>query len=115
MRDSEYQDSGNLSAFLAGALVGAGVALLFAPQTGSRMRGMLRDYAARAKDELDGAVEQGSEAWDRAVEGGQRFVQKGQDTVRRAGRQAKDFVESAREEVEKAVEGVTQDTSRRQR
>ena len=113
MREFDYQDSGNLSAFLAGALVGAGIALLFAPQTGSQMRGMLRDYASRAKDELDGAVEQGAEAWDRAMEGGQEFVQKGKDTFRRAGRQAKSFAESAREEMEEAVEGVKQETSGR--
>ena len=115
MREIEYQDSGNLSAFLAGALVGAGIALLFAPQTGSQMRSMLRDYASRAKDELDGAVEQGAEVWDRAVDSGEEFAQKGKDAIRRAGRQAKEFVESAREEMAEAVEGVKQETGGRRR
>ena len=47
------------------AVIGAGVALLFAPQTGTELRGILRNYAARAKDE---AMERGKAAWDTAVE-----------------------------------------------
>lgn len=33
-----------IPAFLAGALLGAGMALLLAPQSGSQLRGMLRGY-----------------------------------------------------------------------
>ena len=52
MGSSDMHESGNFSAFIAGALLGAGVALLLAPQSGSQMRGLLRDYASRAKEEL---------------------------------------------------------------
>ena len=55
-------ESGSLSVFFTGALIGACVALLFAPQSGAQMRGLLRDYAARAKDELDDVIDQGAEA-----------------------------------------------------
>jgi gas vesicle protein len=33
-----------IPAFLAGGLIGAGMALLLAPQSGSQLRGMLRGY-----------------------------------------------------------------------
>ena len=55
MGSMDRSESGNLAGFFAGALVGAGIALLFAPQAGAQLRGILRDYAARAKDELDEA------------------------------------------------------------
>ena len=58
------EDSSNWSAFMAGALIGAGVALLLAPQSGTELRSSLRDYASKAKDELDEATEQGRAAWD---------------------------------------------------
>ena len=64
MESSDRHESGNLSAFITGALVGAGVALLFAPQSGAQLRGLLRDYAARATDELDEAVDHGAEVLD---------------------------------------------------
>lgn len=67
MRDDEYeyyQEPMGWSTFLAGALIGAGVALLFAPQTGAELRGMLRTYASRARDE---AMDRGKGARDSAV------------------------------------------------
>lgn len=96
MGSSHKHESGTLSVFIAGALVGAGVALLFAPKSGSQMRGLLRDYAARAKDELDEAVDLGTDAWNRARDRGEELIEKGQNTLREAGRQAKGFAEAGR-------------------
>ena len=93
MRLSDKQEHGNLSTFLTGALVGAGVALLFAPQSGREIRGLLRDYAARAKEEYGNAMERGAEAWSSATERGQEFVEQGKESLREAGRQAKGLAE----------------------
>lgn len=93
---SSRSESGNLAGFFVGALVGAGIALLFAPQAGAQLRGFLRDYAARAKDELDEAVDQGTELLDSTVAQGQEFLEKGKETLRETGRQAKDFAEAGR-------------------
>ena len=93
MRPSDRQESCNLSSFLRGALVGAGVALLFAPQAGREIRGLLRDYVARAKEGFGEAVERGAEAWDEARERGQEFVAQGKEAVREAGRQAQGVAE----------------------
>jgi gas vesicle protein len=96
---SDRHEAGNFSAFIVGALVGAGVTLFFAPRSGSQMRGLLRDNAARAKDELNDAVGRGTKAWGSAKDGGQEFVEKGKESLREAGRQAKGFAESARKTV----------------
>lgn len=87
------------SAFIAGALIGAGVALLVAPQRGSELRGMLRDYANRAKDDL---AEQGKEAWDTAVERGKEYYDKGEDAIRDVGRSAKEFAKQGQDAAQDA-------------
>jgi gas vesicle protein len=96
MGSSDRSKSGNLTGFFVGALVGAGIALLFAPQAGAQLRGFLRDYAARAKDELDEAVDHGAELLDSTVAHSQKFLEKGKDSLRETGRQAKEFSEAGR-------------------
>ena len=81
--DERADDAMDWSAFLAGALIGAGVALLFAPARGTELRSKLRDYADRAKDEL---MEQGREVWDTAVRRGKEYYDNGEEVVRDAGR-----------------------------
>ena len=107
MQPSNNYESGNLSVFITGALIGAGVALLFAPQSGEQMRGLLRDYAARAKDELDDVVDQGADALDHTMERGHEFVEKGKDSLREAGRQAKEFAEAGKEAVNETKDELT--------
>ncbi|HYW51757.1 MAG TPA: YtxH domain-containing protein [Gemmatimonadaceae bacterium] len=46
----EESDASGLSAFLLGAMVGAGLALIFAPQTGAETRQSIRRGARRAGD-----------------------------------------------------------------
>jgi gas vesicle protein len=87
------------SAFLAGAFVGGGLALLLAPQTGSELREVLRNYAARTKDEM---VERGRETWDTAVERGKGYMVRGQETVQQAGRSEREHVTSGREKMKEA-------------
>lgn len=96
MGSSDRSESGNLAGFFVGALVGAGIALLFAPQAGAQLRGFLRDSAARAKDELDEVVDHGAEVLDSAVAHGQESVEKGKESLRETGRQAQEFAEAGR-------------------
>lgn len=90
MRNGTYSNEGSkeIIAFVAGALIGAGVAMLLAPQQGTELRGRLRDYANRAKDEL---LDMGQEAWDTAVAQGMEYYKKGEEAVRDVGRSAKEF------------------------
>ncbi len=79
----DTEDAMDWSAFIAGGLIGAGIALLFTPQRGTELRSKLRDYADRAKDEL---MEQGREVWDTAVKRGKDYYDKGEEVVRDTGR-----------------------------
>lgn len=96
MGSPDRSESGSLAGFFVGALVGAGIALLFAPQAGAQLRGFLRDSAARAKDELDEVVDHGTEVLDSAVAHGQEFVSKGKESLRETGRQAQEFSDAER-------------------
>jgi gas vesicle protein len=107
MQPSNRYESGNLSVFILGTLVGAAAALLFAPQSGAQIRGLLRDYAARAKDELDEAVDQGAEVLDSTVERGQEFVEKGKESMREAGRQVKGFAEAGKQAMNETKDELT--------
>lgn len=78
----DHAEAAGWSTFLAGALIGAGVALLFAPQRGTELRGRLRDYADRAKDEL---IKQGRGVWDTAVKRRKDYYEKGEEVGRDAG------------------------------
>ncbi|HET9963234.1 MAG TPA: YtxH domain-containing protein [Nitrospiraceae bacterium] len=98
---SDYQgsDSAGWSAFLAGAFIGAGLALLFAPQTGQELRGMLRSYASRAGEDM---MDRGREAWDTAVERGREYMERGQEAVQEAGRTAREYAQSGGERLKEA-------------
>ena len=96
MESSDRSESVNLAGFFVGALVGAGIALLFAPQAGAQLRGLLRDTGAYAKDEFNEAVDHGTEVLDSAVAQGQEFVEKGKESLREAGRQTTEFAVAGR-------------------
>src|SRR5207247_9615636 len=76
-QDNDY--SVGTAAFLAGALIGAGVALLLAPQSGAETRGMLRGYAGRAKDELKQRGQQVKSTLDKAMERGKEAFESGKE------------------------------------
>jgi gas vesicle protein len=61
-------------AFLSGALVGAAVALLMAPQSGRETREQLRGYARKAEDDLRDLAGKATEAFDHAVEKGREAI-----------------------------------------
>ena len=104
------RDYSAMPAFIAGALIGAGLALLFAPQTGSELRGLLRDYASRTRDDM---YDRGREAWDTAVERGRDYVESGKETMREAGRTARDYMESGKETLKDAGKEIAREASRR--
>jgi hypothetical protein len=51
-KDSSDSVAPVMGAFLIGGLVGAGLALLFAPKSGEKLRDDLRDRVGEAKDDL---------------------------------------------------------------
>ena len=75
MRDDGYSSGSVLLSFLLGGVVGAGLALLFAPQSGRETRQKIReladdvkekttDYANQAKEKVSSLVEEGKGYYD---------------------------------------------------
>lgn len=67
--------SGSGGAFLQGALIGAGVALLFAPCSGRDARRRLQTFAERTGKRVRKAAEQGSRIAREAFEQGQEALE----------------------------------------
>lgn len=61
-------------AFLAGAIIGAGAALLLAPQTGAETRRLLKDYAEKAEGEIRERVPEAKAMLDSVIEKGKEFA-----------------------------------------
>lgn len=61
----DYNEGAGAVWFLAGAAVGAAVALLFAPQSGEKTRKLLTRQAERGRDSL---VDRGREIYDKGHE-----------------------------------------------
>ena len=95
-----HDESNRIGSFLAGAFIGAGLALLLAPRSGKEIRNFIRDYAGRAVDEinerlpemketLDSTFKKGQEAYEGVKEQGQEALKKGKETLRHVSETAK--------------------------
>lgn len=87
-------------AFSLGALVGAGIALVLAPQSGAKTRKIVQDYAAKAADQLmeriqdaqatvKTALDHGREAYEAAKEQGKDVYETGKEAMKRVGKEMK--------------------------
>jgi gas vesicle protein len=89
------------SSFLSGALVGGGIALLLAPQSGTKLRGIICDYAGRMKEDLleraEDAYDKGADVIKDAGQSAKEFAQQGQETVQDAGRSAREFAKQTQD------------------
>ena len=65
-----------LFALMAGATVGAGVGLLFAPQAGSQFRSSRREYTRKAKNLVDQSTNDSTQSSDTHEAGGEVGVVK---------------------------------------
>jgi gas vesicle protein len=85
-----------LLALLGGAVVGAGLALLYAPQSGRRTRQKLRDLAEDAEDQARDLVAKAEGCLEHAEHQGAEWLQKGQDFVDEKKRQVSAAVDAAK-------------------
>jgi len=75
MRDDKGSLLGGMGwAFVIGGLVGGGIALLLAPQSGSASRKQLRGYARRVEESIHGLTDKVAEVFDETVDKGREFV-----------------------------------------
>ena len=89
--------SGGIGSFLLGLAVGAGVALLLAPQSGAATRRELTRRARRMKDTAENAVADAGEAVQDTFAAARQRVE---DKIG----EARDAIETKRDQVQRAVE-----------
>lgn len=107
-------ERGGLGSFLAGLVLGAGVALLLAPRSGEETRALITDRAQRLRDAaeegLDDLQDVVGDGYERAKENVERGIDSARRTIdqkRKGARSAVDAgrsaVRSAREELERRL------------
>lgn len=77
---SNENSAGWLAAFVSGALIGAGAALLFAPRSGKETRELLADYGCDLKEKLPEGLRNRADA---TIEHGHQLVERGQELIKR--------------------------------
>jgi gas vesicle protein len=63
-----------LVSFVAGAAIGAGLALLYAPKSGSEMRGTIADFAEDAVDKIKEYTKEAQEKIKTAIDDGKETI-----------------------------------------
>lgn len=91
------KQTGSASAFLLGAALGAGFALLFAPRTGAETRLEIQSRARRARDRAEDAVEGATDRIADSYEHARQRVETRIDSARQA-------VDLKRHQVSRAME-----------
>lgn len=112
--------SGGAGAFLWGALLGAGAALLLAPRSGRETRDGIRSGALRIRDRAEDAVREVTDTFTDTVDGVRGEVQDRLDTARdafeagrRAARETRREMELRVREVRAGVQGGVEASRRR--
>ncbi len=99
-----------IGAFLAGLAIGAGLALLFAPQSGEETRAQIRRGARRARraagDLAEQARDRASEAWDAARDGMEDRLDAARHAVDAKKKQVAKAVEAGRDAAREAREAL---------
>ena len=98
MRDDKGSLLGGMGwAFVIGGLVGGGIALLLAPQSGSASRKQLRGYARRVEENIHGLTGKVAEVLDQTVDKGREFVKDNQAVLSEAAEAGRAAIQRERE------------------
>jgi gas vesicle protein len=103
-----YSAGSTLLAFFLGGLVGAGVALLLAPKSGSETRQLIKEYAGDAREKAEGYLEKAkgsaSTVVDKVKESAATVLEKGKEFVEEQKTIITSAVEAGKEAYEKEKE-----------
>lgn len=101
MRDEGYGAGSVFLGFMLGGIVGAGVALLMAPQSGRETRAKIRELAEDAKEKATGYVEGTKEKVSSYVDKGRGLYDEKKSLVKSAIEAGKEAYEKEKERLAK--------------
>jgi len=84
MKDEGYSSGSMLLSFLLGGIVGAGLALLLAPQSGEETRKKIRDLAEDVKDKAAGYADKTKDKITSYVGDGKEYYEQKKSLVKSA-------------------------------
>ena len=97
MRDEGYGSGSLLLSFLLGGVVGAGLALLLAPQSGEETRRRIKDMAGDVKDKTNAYVDKTKETLTTYVDKGKDYYEQKKSLVSSAIDAGKDAYEKEKQ------------------
>src|SRR4051812_9678020 len=94
----------SIGSFVLGALVGAGIALLFAPQSGAETQEEIRRRARTLKSKAEDRLRAAQEEIEGRIEQARQNVQGRVDSVRNAVESGRQAARDARQDLERRLE-----------
>jgi gas vesicle protein len=107
------RSSGGLGGFLFGLLVGAGAALLFAPQSGEETRRVIKDRSRQLRDDAQSKAEEWREQVEEGYGRARERVEDGFETARRGLRDTREGAQDALDAGKAAVHSARDELERR--
>ncbi len=107
------KSNGGIGGFLLGLLVGAGAALLFAPQSGEETRQVIRDRSRQLRDDAYGRAEDLQERVEGGYERAKERLEEGFETARRTIKDKREDAHSAMDAGKAAVTSARDELERR--
>jgi gas vesicle protein len=89
---------------LTGTVLGAGLGMLFAPKSGSELRGQLSEQAGNLKNTASQGVRKATQVASDLADRGRDYVDKARDAVSRGTDEAQRYVEKARDAVSRGTD-----------
>ena len=106
-RDDSCSGGVTLLSFLTGTVIGAGIALLYAPKTGRETREMLYDYGSEFKDKTRHLPHGIRNSADAMIDRGKNLIERGKDLIEQGNSmvdQGKNFIDEKKQTLTDAIE-----------
>jgi gas vesicle protein len=100
----QKDDSSQVGSFVIGALVGAGLALLFAPKSGAETQEELKEHARRLRGTAEARMREAQKHIEERFDVAREGVNEGVDSVKSALDTGREAAREARDELEKKLE-----------
>lgn len=101
MREEGYSSGSLLLSFLLGGIVGAGLALLAAPQSGKETRQKIRDFSDDVKERSTDYLDKAKGRFSSAVDDSKGYYEEKKSLVKSAIDAGKEAYEKEREKLSK--------------